>query len=71
MKKNEQCLRGPQDTTELTNIHTVRIPEEEDEKKRVEIKLMVARGWGEWEMGFFWGGKTVLELDHGGVCTTL
>lgn len=47
MKKNEHSLRGPQDTTELTNIHTVRIPGEEDEKKRAEIKLMVARGWGE------------------------
>lgn len=71
MKKNEQCLRGPQDTTELTNIHTVRNPEEEDEKKRAEIKLVVARGWGEWEMVFFRGGKTVLELEHGVVCKTL
>lgn len=71
MKKNEQCLRGQQDTTELTNIHTVRIPEEEDEKKRAEIKLVVARGWGEWEMGFFWGGKNVWELDHGVFRTTL
>ena len=51
MKKNEQCLRGPQDTTDLTNIHTVRIPEEEDEKKRVEIKLMVARGCREEKIG--------------------
>ena len=49
----------------------MRNPEEEDEKKRAEIKLVVARGWGEWEMVFFWGGKTVLELEHGVVCKTL
>lgn len=41
-----------------------------------EISLVVAKGWGEGEIGSgyrvtFWGDENALELDSGDVCTTL